>query len=143
MQIFQMDTPKRRPRSSKRRDPIRPTRPVACRKLFSFNDQDVGKVSSTIETWSVEENKALVQFVLFHGLEDTWPSHSKSSKFWSEATLFIQRAGGASIKRTGNTYKLETIMLLNIHNKKYTYSWSLSPSRHIQISKAICHTQIG
>lgn len=107
-----MDTPKRRPRSGKRRDPIRPTRPVACRKLFSSNDQDVGKVSSTIETWSVEENKALVQFVLFHGPEDTWPSHSKSSKFWSEAALFIQRTGGASINRTGNTCKLETIILL-------------------------------
>ena len=75
-----MDTPKRTPRlSGKKWNPIRPTPPVACRKLFSSNDhQDLEKVSSS--TWSIEENKALVQFVLYHGPEDTWPSHSKCSK---------------------------------------------------------------
>lgn len=105
-----MDTPKRRAKSSKKRDPIRPTRPGTRRKLFSSNNQDLGIVS-TIETWSNEENKALVQFVLFHGLEDAWPSHSKSSKFWSEAALFIQRTGGSSTKRTRNTHILETYVL--------------------------------
>ena len=67
--------------------------------MFSFDEQGLGKA---VETWSSEENKALVQFVLFHGPEDVWPSHSKNSKFWSEAALFIQRAGRSTAKRTGS-----------------------------------------
>ena len=100
-----MDTPKRRPTlSSKKRDPIRPAQPVACRRLtFSSNDRQEKVPSSAIETWSVDENKALVQFLLFHGPEDSWPSHSKCSKFWSEAARFVQQVGGSSVKRTGNT----------------------------------------
>ena len=53
------------------------------------------------ETWTDDENRALVEFLLFYGPEDTWPSHSKSSRFWSEASLFVQQNGGSSAKRTG------------------------------------------
>ena len=78
-----MDTPKTRPTlSSKKRDPIRPAQPVACRRLtFSSNDHQEKAPSSAIETWSVDENKALVQFLLFHGPEDSWPSHSLDT-YW-------------------------------------------------------------
>ena len=45
-----------------------------------------------------------MQFVLFHGPEDTWPSHSICMyQIWSEAALFIHRAEGSSVKRTDNT----------------------------------------
>ena len=49
-----MDTPKRRPKSraNKKRNPIRP---VARRRLFSSDEQGLGKA---VETWSSEENKA-------------------------------------------------------------------------------------
>ncbi len=60
-----------------------------------------------METWSVEENKALVEYVLFHvGDPDTWPSHSKRSKFWKEAAEFVQQRSKALTKRSGKKEKL-------------------------------------
>ena len=137
-----MDTPKRRPKSraSKKRDPIRP---VARRRLFSFDEQGLGKA---VETWSSEENKALVQFVLFHGPEDVWPLYSKSSKFWSEAALFIQRAGRSTAKRTGSANLYHNMLVHSDINNIITgmlHTAGACRLRIIQISKAICHSQIG
>ena len=74
----------------KSRAPIRPSKPAVSRKLdFSMKEQHAEVVNVT-ESWSDHENQALVQFLLFYGPEDSWPSHSKTSKFWSEAALFVQ-----------------------------------------------------
>lgn len=97
----EMSTPSRKQKfGSKSRAPIRPIKPSISRKLdFSMEKQQEEVVVT--ETWSDEENKALVQFLLFYGPEDSWPSHSKNSKFWSEAALFVQQNGGSPVKRTG------------------------------------------
>ena len=58
--------------------------------------------SSAPEVWSDEENKALIEFVLFHCDPAVWPSHKKASKFWSDAANFVQQRSKASAKRTGS-----------------------------------------
>ena len=52
-------------------------------------------------TWSAEEVKALVEFVLFHGdPAEKWPSH-KRQEFWDSAAKFVQRRSRATLRRTG------------------------------------------
>ena len=105
-----MNTPRKCKISGKKRNPIRPSRPHAARRLeFTLPKAEQSQETSTtsphisvVETWSMEENKALVQFILFYGPNDAWPSHSKTSKFWNEAASYVQQVGGSqSLKRTG------------------------------------------
>lgn len=55
----------------------------------------------TTEAWSDEENKALVEFVLFHCEPTEWLSHSKTSKFWKDAAEFVWQRSKATMKRSG------------------------------------------
>ena len=55
------------------------------------------------QTWSKEEDKALVEFVLFHSDPAVWPSHSKKSKFWKDAATFVQQRSKASVQRNGRS----------------------------------------
>ena len=48
------------------------------------------------------ENKALIEYILFHCDPQVWPSHKKASKFWSDAANFVQPRSKASVKRTGS-----------------------------------------
>ena len=55
-----------------------------------------------MQVWGDEENKALIEFVLFHCDPAVWPSHKKASKFWSDAANFVQQRSKAPVKRTGS-----------------------------------------
>ena len=65
-----------------------------------------------LEAWSEAENKALIEFVLFHCDPAVWPCHSKSSRFWRDAADFVYQRSKSSCKRSG---KNET----NINAMKY------------------------
>ena len=56
---------------------------------------------TTSEAWSNEENKALIEFILFHCDPATWPFYSKTSKFWRDASDFVYHRSKSSIKRSG------------------------------------------
>ena len=60
---------------------------LAQRKRLFSEPQPVP--SSAPEVWSDEENKALIEFMLFHCDPAVWPSHKKASKFWSDAANFV------------------------------------------------------
>ena len=81
-------------RADRRRIPV-------GRRLFS-----VPATSSDMackQTWSREEDKALVEFVLFHSDPAVWPSHSKNSKFWTDAATFVQQRSKAFVQRNGSS----------------------------------------
>ena len=66
------------------------------RLLFAEAESQGGpKQPTCIDTWSDEENKALVEFVLFHAQEGRWPTFPKSSKFWAEVAEYVQKRGGS------------------------------------------------
>ena len=84
-------SPTARPMRGRQRLPSR-------RRLFS----DAKPTSAGIsEAWSDEENKALVEFVLFHCDPAVWPSHSKTSKFWKDAADFVHQRSKTTVKRSG------------------------------------------
>ena len=51
-------------------------------------------------TWSSEEVKALVEFVLFHTDLNKWPTHKREG-FWSGAASFVKKRSHATLRRTG------------------------------------------
>ena len=51
-------------------------------------------------TWSAEEIKALVEFILLH-CEDKWPNH-KFEQFWKSAATFVKERSGSVHLQTGN-----------------------------------------
>ena len=88
--------------------------------------------TSVVETWSMEENRALVQFILFYGPEDAWPSHSKTSKFWKEAALYVQQVGASqSVKRTGSYRCMKSFSCV----KNYYYCYAAGACRLRVLSK--------
>ena len=90
-------------RTDRRRIPV-------GRRLFS-----APTISSDVarkQTWSREEDRALVEFVLFHSDPAVWPSHSKKSKFWTEAATFVQQRSKASVQRNGSSLILIATFLI-------------------------------
>ena len=86
-------SPTGRPKSDRRRIPV-------GRRLLS-----VPATSSDVackQTWS-REDKALVEFVLFHSDPAVWPSHSKNSKFWTDAATFVQQRSKAFVQWNGSS----------------------------------------
>ena len=51
-------------------------------------------------TWSDEENKALLTFLLLNRPEDSWPA-TKNRGFWSSAAEFVQQVGKGTVRRSG------------------------------------------
>ena len=96
------ESPSARPKQERRRFQTR-------RQLFPVPEHSSVQYTSK-ESWSEEENKALVEFMLFHSDPSVWPSHSKKSKFWQEAALFIQKRTNTVFQRTGNLNKLQLII---------------------------------
>ena len=77
-----MSTPSRKQKArQKNRSPLRPSKPHVSRKLDFSTKEQQEVVANITENWSIDENKTLVQFLLFYGPEDSWPSHSKTSRF--------------------------------------------------------------
>ena len=53
---------------------------------------------TSIESWSISEIKALVGFIVSHGM---WPMHHRI-EFWDRAALFVMNPAGISHQRSGN-----------------------------------------
>ena len=53
-------------------------------------------------TWTDEETKALLTFLLLNRPEDSWPA-TKSEAFWSSAAEFVQQVGKRSVRRSGKS----------------------------------------
>ena len=63
-------------------------------------------------TWSLEEVKSLVEFVLFHADPiEKWPSH-KRDEFWDSAARFVQRRSRATLRRTGKGIVMDNFLCL-------------------------------
>ena len=69
LKVMEALTPTERPRKERRRR-------ITRKRLFVSSPEE----KQSIDPWSEEENKALVEFVLFHCDCTTWPSHGKKSK---------------------------------------------------------------
>ena len=102
-----MDTPvgRRKGGRSKGRVPVREC-VFTAKKRLSFEDNEVQEeeaspVKQPVETWSEEENKSLVEFVLFHTTSDHWPCYPRSSKFWTQASEYVHQRSKASVQRSG------------------------------------------
>ena len=77
----------------------KPLRAIA-RKRLDFSSSHSQPPSA--DPWNEEKNKALVEFLLFHGTGDKWPLHSRSSNFRSEAAAFIHERSRTTKKRSGS-----------------------------------------
>ena len=54
-------------------------------------------------SWSDEESKALLEFLLFHRPSDKWPS-TKNQQFWGSAAEFVELRGRGKMRRSGKCY---------------------------------------
>lgn len=69
---------------------------AAKKKLFDGGSPE--NTSQRTDVWSEEENKALIEFVLFHH-SDVWPTFVESHKFVRQTAEFVFKR--AKTKRTG------------------------------------------
>ena len=79
------------------------------------------------ESWSTEENKALL---LFQGDPPVWPSFSKKSKFWQKDAVLIQRRSSSTFQRSGKQRQLPSYILWALNYMYYNncinyYYWYL------------------
>lgn len=79
----------------------RPPRKRAVRRL-TFADQE-DRDRADYNTWSEDEVKALVEFVLFHSNTKAWPSHNHQS-FWSNAAVYVKHRSSSTCKRSGKSF---------------------------------------
>ena len=66
--------------------------PLKGRKKLSFGEEVVGSVPpvSVPHSWSEEEEKALVEFVVLSTNGKSWPA-TKSERFWDSAATFVSQ----------------------------------------------------
>ena len=90
-------TPQRPPRRQ-----IRRLSDVQRRRLFSGSQESVSirTTANPVCEWSSDEIRALVEFVLLHGVEDKWPLQ-QNPVFWNEAAKFICMRTGLTQVRSG------------------------------------------
>ena len=105
-------TPPGRPKRGRQRA----SAPKQLNELFC--DLEPVTPSVPVESWRKEENKALVEFVLFHGDPNTWPSFGKRNRFWEEAAEFVQKRTKSVTKHTG---KLGTIENMHVRILSHFY----------------------
>lgn len=83
------ETPKRRPSHGRSRLPPK-------KRLFG-SAEAAPAAELQPEAWSLEENRSLVEFILFSG-DDVWPAYPRSSHFWVDAADFVNHG---SMNRSG------------------------------------------
>ena len=66
--------------------------PLKGRKKLSFDEEVVGSVPpmSVPGSWSEEEEKALVEFIMLSTDGKSWPA-TKSERFWNSAADFVSQ----------------------------------------------------
>lgn len=95
------------PHTARKRVPLRESaaqegEKILARRLFVPGFQDV---------WTESELKALVEFVLFHGTGDHWPTH-KQKLYWKNAAEFVKKQTAACHVRSRKFSKLIAILQL-------------------------------
>ena len=84
--------------------PQRPLKRIPLRESGGLQAQSSRRLpffpQTSAATWSQEELKALVEFILFHCSVEKWPTH-KLQEFWRNAAEFIKKRTHASYSRTG------------------------------------------
>lgn len=87
------------------------------RQLFSPGERETAPTTSAaVETWSANESRALVEFILFYCDPNAWPDYGKKHKFWKELAEFVQLRAGTQIKRSG-----KVCACYNVHMYVYTH----------------------
>ena len=95
-QLHDMNTPPGRSSRSEQRGraPLRPRNPFqsqeGLRRTLQFDAGAAAKRVPQPEAWDKVETKALLEFVLFYGTSDAWPTFTQSGRFWREATDFAE-----------------------------------------------------
>ena len=51
-------------------------------------------------TWTDDETKALLEFLLLHRPEDKWPC-AKNKQFWESVAEFVHLRGNGRVRRSG------------------------------------------
>ena len=72
------------------------------RLVFSEGGTSATSASVTVhtQTWSEDEIKALLEFLLFHGEAGAWPCHKRDA-FWKGAASYVKICSKSSHERTG------------------------------------------
>ena len=103
--------------------------PRVRKRLFSPAAKSESSATNevTVDVWSDDENKALVEFVLLHCAPETWPSHGKASRFWREAAELNLYQGEVKLYISEQVY-FQLVCAYSICNTIISYavrSWSL------------------
>ena len=86
-------------------------------RVLTFNEENTpahsdAPVTGTLRgTWSEEETKALLTFLLLNQPEDNWPV-TKSQVFWFSASEFVQQVGKTSVRRSGKANQMLGLLQL-------------------------------
>ena len=89
----------------------RPPQSTLSRKTLNFSDIPSHSRYVPSSAWSLNETKALVEFLLLHNKQ--WPS-TTDPKFWDSASIFVRDRAGEAIVRTGK-YTHVSCMLVKIN----------------------------
>ena len=95
-QLHDMNTPPWRSSRSEQRGrvPLRHHDPFQSqerpRRTLQFDTGAAAKCVPQPEAWDKVETKALLEFVLFYGTSDAWPTFTQSSRFCREAADFAE-----------------------------------------------------
>ena len=76
-----------------------------------FEKEDCGR---SVEPWTENEIKALVDFILFHGAGEKWPT-TKNDTFWRKAALFVKERSGVHTLRTSKYLSMNTFCSCTIY----------------------------
>ncbi len=100
----------RTPQRPSKRVPLRGGRAPLAPKCLSFDEESsqasVAELATEEQprisrgTWTDEETKALLEFLLLNRPEGTWTA-TKNEAFWSSAAEFVQQRGKGSVRRSG------------------------------------------
>ena len=115
-------TPTGRPPGEKRRSRV--TSGSSRRQLFTVGERVESPASSvSLETWSDDENKALVKFVLFYSSPNAWPTYGKTHKYWREAAEYVQLRSSTRVIRTGELIIIAVynIMCIHVYQRVFFY----------------------
>lgn len=94
---------------------------------------------TSLGTWSVDEVKALTEFILFYTEVDKWPTH-KREHFWKSAATFVQRRAHTTFVRTGrNLHKhMYILIFMYMYVYMYVYRNCICTYIHAFISCRLC-----
>ena len=92
----------------------------SAKKCLDFTPVTCGKQSGNVRSWTDEEVKALVEFVLLMCDNKKWPTHHRMH-FWSCAGEFIQSRTCSRHLRSGSYMHYASILFSILLHSHYTF----------------------